>query len=85
VLPVDCPSITAAALRALGEAVAVPQTGPLPGAYTKAMFGELEARLSSGPYDLRGVNPTVLELDERLLANVNTPAELDALAVRRGD
>ena len=84
-LPVDCPSITAAALRALGEGVAVPQTGPLPGAYTKAMLGELEARLGSGRYDLRGVNPTVLELDERLLANVNTPTELDALAVRRGD
>jgi molybdopterin-guanine dinucleotide biosynthesis protein A len=85
VLPVDCASITAAALRALGEAVAVPQTGPLPGAYTKAMLGELESRLASGRYDLRGVNPTVLELDERLLVNVNTTADLDALVVRRGD
>jgi len=85
VLPVDCASMTAAALRALGEAAAVPQTGPLPGAYTRAMLGELEDRLTSGRYDLRGVNPTVLELDERLLANVNTPADLDALAVRRGD
>jgi len=85
VLPVDCPSVTASALRALGEAVAVPQTGPLPGAYTKAMLGELEARLASRRYDLRGVNPTVLELDEPLLANVNTPADLDALVVRRGD
>ena len=28
VLPVDCPLVTPAALRALGEAVAVPQTGP---------------------------------------------------------
>jgi molybdopterin-guanine dinucleotide biosynthesis protein A len=77
--------MTAAALRALGEAVAVPQTGPLPGAYTKAMLGELKARLASGRYDLRGVNPAVLELDERLLANVNTPADLAALAVRCGD
>ena len=85
VLPVDCPSLTASALHALGEAVAVPQTGPLPGAYTKAMLGELEARLVSGRYDLRDVNPTVLELDERLLVNVNTPADLAALAVRHGD
>ena len=85
VLPVDCPSLTASALLALGEAVAVPQTGPLPGAYTKAMLAELEARLDAGRYDLRGVNPTVLELDERLLANVNTPADLEALAVRRRD
>jgi len=85
VVPVDCPSLTAPALRALGEAVAVPQTGPLPGAYSKAMLGELETRLASGRYDLRGVNPTVLELDARLLVNVNTPGDLDGLAVRLGN
>jgi molybdenum cofactor guanylyltransferase len=85
VLPVDCPSVTPAALRTLGEAVAVPQTGPLPGAYTKAMLVELEARLVAGRYDLRGVNPTVLGLDERLLVNVNTPADLHGLAVRSAD
>ena len=82
VLPVDSVAMTAAALRALGEAVAVPQTGPLPGAYSKAMLGELEARLASGRYDLRDVNPSVLELDDRLLANVNTLSDLEALAVR---
>jgi molybdopterin-guanine dinucleotide biosynthesis protein A len=80
VLPVDCPLVTGEALRALGEAVAVPQTGPLPGAYERALLPELEARLSSGDLGLRGINPRVLELDERLLANVNTPAELAALA-----
>jgi molybdopterin-guanine dinucleotide biosynthesis protein A len=79
VLPVDCPLVTPAALRALGEAVAVPQTGPLPGAYAKAMLPELESRLADGRLSLRGVNPRVLELDERLLANVNTPAELAAM------
>jgi len=79
VLPVDCPLVTPAALRALGEAVAVPQTGPLPGAYTQAMLPELEARLAAGDYSLRGVNPRVLELDERLFANINTPAELAAV------
>jgi molybdenum cofactor guanylyltransferase len=79
VVPVDCPLLTAAAVQALGAAVAVPQTGPLPGAYAKAMLPELEARLAAGDYCLRGLNPRVLELDEELLANVNTPEELAAL------
>jgi molybdenum cofactor guanylyltransferase len=79
VLPVDCPLVTPAVLRALAEAVAVSQTGPLPGAYAKAMLPELERRLADGRLSLRGVNPRVLELDERLLANVNTPAELAAV------
>lgn len=79
VLPVDCPLVTSAVLRALAEAVAVPQTGPLPGAYAKAMLPELERRLADGRLSLRGVNPRVLELDERLLANINTPAELAAV------
>ena len=78
-LPVDCPLVTSSLLRKLGEARAVPQTGPLPGAYAKSDLPELERRLVSGELTLRGVNPTVLEVDERLLANVNTPAELSAL------
>jgi molybdopterin-guanine dinucleotide biosynthesis protein A len=82
VLPVDCPLMTAAALRALGDAVAVPQTGPLPGAYAKSMLPELEARLSAGELSLRGVNRTVLELDEALLVDVDTAAELEALQDR---
>ena len=43
------------------------------------MLPELERRLVDGHFSLRGVNPQVLELDERLLANVNTPAELTAM------
>jgi molybdenum cofactor guanylyltransferase len=78
-LPVDCPLVTPALLRALGEARAVPQTGPLPGAYGKGDLPVLERRLASGELSLRGVNPRVLRLDERLLANANTPAELSAL------
>ncbi len=81
VLPVDCPLVTAESLRALAEAVAVPQTGPLPGAYSKQMLPELEARVARGELSLRGVNPTVLELAERLLANVNTRMELTTAAV----
>lgn len=81
VLPVDCPLVTAEALRALADAVAVPQTGPLPGAYSKQTLPELEARVARGELSLRGVNPTVLELDEKLLANVNTRMELMTAAV----
>lgn len=78
-VPVDCPLLTVEAVRALGQAVAVPQTGPLPGAYRKAMLPELEARLAGGELSLRGVNRALVELDPRLLANVNTPADLAAL------
>jgi aminoglycoside 6-adenylyltransferase len=80
-LPVDCPLVTPDVLHALIEAGAVPQTGPLPGVYTKAMLPELEARVAEGELSLRGVNPTVLELDERLLVNVNTRVDLIEAAV----
>jgi molybdopterin-guanine dinucleotide biosynthesis protein A len=84
VLPVDCPLMTPAPTRALGEAVAVSQTGPLPGAYSRPMLPELEARLRNGLLSLRGVNGTVLHLDEDLLADVDTPAELAALVRATG-
>ena len=76
VLPVDCPLVTSELLRALLEAEAVPQTGPLPGVYSKAMLGELEARVARDELSLRGVNPTTIELEESLLLNVNTPTDL---------
>lgn len=78
-LPVDCPLVSAELLRELGERGAVPQTGPLPGAYSQDDLPELERRLAAGDYSLRGVNPRELETDVRLLANVNTPADLLAL------
>jgi aminoglycoside 6-adenylyltransferase len=81
VLPVDCPLVTPEALRALVEAGAVPQTGPLPGVYAKAMLPDLEARVARGELSLRGVNDTVLELDETLLLNVNTRNDLLLAAV----
>lgn len=80
VLPVDCPAITAEALRALGAATAVAHTGPLPGAYAKAMLPLLEERVAGGLLSLRGVNPRTLELDPALLADVDTPADLARLA-----
>ena len=79
VLPVDCPRITPGALRTLGEAIAVPQTGPLPGAYARAMLPQLEERVDRGELSLRGVNPVVLDVDEHLLVDVDTPADLARL------
>jgi aminoglycoside 6-adenylyltransferase len=81
VLPVDCPLVTPELLRGLAEARAVPQTGPLPGVYTKSMLGDLEARLSVGELPLRGLNENVLEVDEKLLLNVNTRTDLAAAAI----
>jgi aminoglycoside 6-adenylyltransferase len=81
VLPVDCPLVTPELLRALLAARAVPRIGPLPGVFTKSMLPAFEKRISAGELSLRGVNTSVLDLDERLLANVNTPVELLVAAV----
>jgi aminoglycoside 6-adenylyltransferase len=81
VLPVDCPLVTPAALRALADARAAPQTGPLPGVYGRELVPELERRVAAGELSLRGVNPRVLELDEKLLLNVNTSMDLIEAAV----
>lgn len=85
VLPVDCPLVTPALVRALGEAVAVPASGPLPGAYTRSMLAALAERVQRGELSLRGVNPSALAVDGTLLADVDTPADLARLAasVRR--
>jgi molybdopterin-guanine dinucleotide biosynthesis protein A len=79
-LPVDCPLVSPESLRVLARsAPAHPQTGPLPGAYKRASLPELERKLERGDYSLRDVEATVIELDERELANVNTRVDLDAL------
>jgi molybdenum cofactor guanylyltransferase len=79
-LPVDCPLVTPELLRTLGEAVGVPSSGPLPGAYAKSMRPELEGRLARGELSLRGVNRTSVEVDEGLLADVDTSRDLERLA-----
>lgn len=88
-LPVDCPLIGEAELRALAEAcrdAAVPQTGPLPGAYRRSALPVLEERLAAGELALRDALPELdvvtMELDESRLVNVNTVAELAALRTR---
>jgi molybdopterin-guanine dinucleotide biosynthesis protein A len=79
VLPVDCPRVTPGLLRVLGEARGVPHAGPLPGAYERALLPRLEVRLSAGELTLRGVVETLLDVDEALLADVDTPEELEKL------
>ena len=79
-LPVDCARMTPAVAAALGEAVAVPQTGPLPGAYGKEMLPALERRIQRGELSLRGVNRAVLQVDAWLLRDVDVPADLATMS-----
>jgi molybdopterin-guanine dinucleotide biosynthesis protein A len=85
-LPVDCPRITAEVVRELGEAcrdAAVPQTGPLPGAWAKSALPVLERRLEHGPLALYraydDLDVAGLHVDPRLLADVDTRGELERL------
>jgi molybdenum cofactor guanylyltransferase len=87
VLPTDMPLASADLLRRLAEAVggfdaAVPQTGPLPGAYRKSALPVFERRVAAGDYALYraldDLSVRVVELDEQELRNVNTPADLAA-------
>ena len=86
VLPVDTPRITPDALTALADAcrdAAVPQTGPLPGAYRRTALPALEAALAGGRLAIRdaltGLEVASVTLPPAHLANVNAPADLEAL------
>jgi molybdenum cofactor guanylyltransferase len=88
-VPVDCPLVTPELLRALADAcagvdAAVPQTGPLPGAYRKSALPVLQRRLAAERLSLRDalreLDTRAVELDEALLVNVNTPGVLERLA-----
>ena len=83
VLPVDTPRITSEALLGLADAckdAAVPQTGPLPGAYRRTALPALEQALSAGRLSLRealaGLDTLVVDVEPDLLLNVNTPDDL---------
>jgi molybdopterin-guanine dinucleotide biosynthesis protein A len=86
VLPVDCPWVTADLLRLLGRRcrdAAVPQTGPLPGAWAKSALPVLEKRLAAGgplalyrTYEELAV--VTVQVDPGLVADVDTPADLTA-------
>lgn len=86
VLPTDMPWVTPGYLRALaqgvrGADVAVPQTGPLPGAYRRTALPVLERRIAAGELALRDalaelrVRVVLGNLDE--LRNVNRPKDLE--------
>ena len=85
-LPVDCPRVTPellpAARRHCHDA-AVPQTGPLPGAWAKSALPLLERRLAEGPLALyrayAELDVVEVEVDPALVADVDTPGDLTAL------
>jgi molybdopterin-guanine dinucleotide biosynthesis protein A len=86
VLPVDMPLVTADLLRGLAAVdaeAAAPSGHPLPLALRTSALPLLERRLAEGRLALHEaleeLGAVRLELDEALLANVNTPDELRRL------
>jgi molybdopterin-guanine dinucleotide biosynthesis protein A len=86
VIPVDVPLLTAAALHELAAAcrdVAMPPSGPLPGAYRRTALLELERALADERFGLwaaiAGLDVAIVELDAALLVNVNTPDDVQRL------
>jgi len=80
------PMLTAAALRELAAAcrdVAVAQSGPLPGAYRRTALPALELALAEERLALREaiaeLDVAIVDLDARLLVNVNTPDDVQRL------
>ena len=79
VLPVDCPNMTADALRTLAAScrdAAVTQTGPLPGAYRKSALPALTRGELKIMRALEGLDVAVVPLDDDLLLNVNAPSDV---------
>jgi molybdopterin-guanine dinucleotide biosynthesis protein A len=83
VIPVDMPMLTAEALEQLAAAcrdVAIPASGPLPGAYRTTALPALELALAEGRLALRdaivGLDVDVVDLDASVLLNVNTPDDV---------
>ena len=79
------PHVTPALLRSLAEGAegvdaAVPQTGPLPGAYRRTALPVLEHRIATGDLALHGalaeLRTRVVECDHALLVNVNTRSQI---------
>ena len=86
VVPVDLPRLTRDALHELAAAcrdVAVPPSGPLPGAYRQSALPALESALAEGRLSLRaaiaGLDVATVALDATLLINVNTPDDVRRL------
>ena len=86
ILPVDVPRFTDAALYELADAcrdVAVPPSGPLPGAYRRSVLPALEHALTTDRLSLRDaiaeLDVAIVALDASLLLNVNTPDDVQRL------
>jgi molybdopterin-guanine dinucleotide biosynthesis protein A len=86
VIPVDVPLLTAAAVLELADAcrdVAMPPSGPLPGAYRRSALPALERALAENRLALRDaiavLDVAIVELDARQLLNVNTPDDVQRL------
>ncbi len=86
-LPTDMPLVSDELLLRLAESAegfdaAVPQTGPLPGAYRTSALPVLEQRIEAGDYALHRaleeLEVRLVELDEAELTNVNSPSDLAA-------
>jgi molybdopterin-guanine dinucleotide biosynthesis protein A len=83
VVPVDMPLLTAEALGLLRDAcrdAAVAQEGPLPCAVARGALPAFETGERRLRTVLDGLDTARIELDERLLANVNKQSDLDRLA-----
>lgn len=83
VIPVDMPLLTAGALRLLADAcrdAAVAQAGPLPCALARRVLPAFETGERRLRTVLADLDTARIELDEALLVNLNTPADLDTLA-----
>ena len=83
--PSDLPDLTAALLDELVGAAedvdaAVPETGPLPGAYRRSALPVLERRIERASWrfatPLAELDARTVEVDKGLLRNVNVPADL---------
>jgi molybdopterin-guanine dinucleotide biosynthesis protein A len=89
-LPVDTPLVRPASLRLLSDRcrdAAIPQAGPLPGAFARSALPVLERRLAAGELALRAalteLDTVVVELDEAELVNVNEVGDLERLQAGR--
>lgn len=89
VVPVDCPGMTAAAVRALGDAcadAAWPEgAGPLPGAYRRSTLPALERCLAGqAPLAgaLAGLEVGRASIDGAVLVDADTVEELAAVEAR---
>jgi len=82
VIPVDMPLLTAGALRLLAGAcrdAATAQRGPLPCAVARRTLPAFETGERRLRAVLDGLDTARVEVDEDLLVNVNTAADLDTL------